>query len=81
MAILILYPDVGGVMITRLDVWLTKSEELRVEEDEDFKGKLLILGNARGGRTTTVLELARRLVIRIEKHPNLPIPVLLDPST
>ncbi|MDE5100427.1 MAG: hypothetical protein O4861_19690 [Trichodesmium sp. St16_bin4-tuft] len=46
-----------------------------------MKGKLLILGNPGGGKTTTLLELARRLVIRAEKEQNLPIPVLLDLST
>ncbi len=46
-----------------------------------MKGKLLLLGNPGGGKTTTLLELARRLVIRMEKDPNLPIPVLLDLST
>ncbi len=46
-----------------------------------MKGKLLILGNPGGGKTTTLLELARRLVIRAEKEPNTPIPVLLDLST
>ena len=46
-----------------------------------MKGKLLILGNPGGGKTTTLLELARRLVIRTKKYQNLPIPVLLDLST
>ncbi|MEM1168396.1 MAG: hypothetical protein AAGJ08_04770 [Cyanobacteria bacterium P01_H01_bin.35] len=46
-----------------------------------MKGKLLILGNPGGGKTTTLLELARRLVIRAEKDVNTPIPVLLELST
>ncbi len=46
-----------------------------------MKGKLLILGNSGGGKTTTLLELARKLVIRAKKNPNTPIPVLLDLST
>ncbi|WP_293140247.1 NACHT domain-containing NTPase [Okeania sp. SIO3I5] len=45
-----------------------------------MKGKLLILGNPGGGKTTTLLELARRLIIRAEKEANTPIPVLLDLS-
>ncbi|MGD1809655.1 hypothetical protein ACP6PL_30115 [Dapis sp. BLCC M126] len=45
-----------------------------------MKGKLLLLGNPGGGKTTTLLELARRLVIRTEKDTNTPIPVLLDLS-
>jgi len=46
-----------------------------------MKGKLLILGNPGGGKTTTLVELARRLVIRAEKEENRLIPVLLDFST
>ncbi|MCL2931034.1 MAG: hypothetical protein MGG11_01660 [Trichodesmium sp. MAG_R03] len=46
-----------------------------------MRGKLLILGNPGGGKTTTLLELARKLVIRTEKEKNLPIPVLLDLAT
>ncbi|MDY7004389.1 MAG: NACHT domain-containing protein [Cyanobacteriota bacterium] len=46
-----------------------------------MKGKLLILGNPGGGKTTTLLELARKLVIRAEKEPKTSIPVLLDLST
>ncbi len=46
-----------------------------------MKGKLLLLGNPGGGKTTTLLELARRLVIRAEKEEKTSIPVLLDLST
>lgn len=46
-----------------------------------MKGKLLLLGNPGSGKTTTLLELARRLIISAEKHPNAPIPVLLNLAT
>ena len=46
-----------------------------------MRGKLLILGNPGAGKTTTLLELARKLVIRTEKEKKSPIPVLLDIST
>ncbi|MEB3339770.1 hypothetical protein [Okeania sp.] len=46
-----------------------------------MKGKLLLLGNSGCGKTTTLLELARKLIIRAEKNPNTPIPVLLDLAT
>ncbi|MGB3513769.1 MAG: NACHT domain-containing protein [Microcoleaceae cyanobacterium] len=46
-----------------------------------MKGKLLLLGNPGSGKTTTLLELARRLIICAEKEPNSPIPVLLNLAT
>lgn len=46
-----------------------------------MKGKLLILGNPGGGKTTSLLEIARKLVIRADKQSKMPIPVLLDLST
>lgn len=46
-----------------------------------MKGKLLILGNPGSGKTTTLLELARRLVIRAEKDESGLLPVLLNLST
>lgn len=46
-----------------------------------MKGKLLILGNPGSGKTTTLIELARRLIIRAEKEQNTPIPVLLNLTT
>ena len=48
---------------------------------EDINGKLLILGVPGSGKTTTVLELAKVLVARAQKHPQLPIPVLLNLSS
>lgn len=41
-------------------------------------GKLLILGSLGGGKTTTLLELAKDLVNRAKNDPDQPIPVLLD---
>ncbi|MGL5060842.1 MAG: NACHT domain-containing protein [Microcoleus sp.] len=41
-------------------------------------GKLVILGAAGAGKTTTLLELALVLVSRAEKDADLPVPVLLE---
>jgi predicted NACHT family NTPase len=41
-------------------------------------GKLVILGGVGAGKTTTLLELAGKLVNRAEKDVNLPCPVLLN---
>lgn len=43
-----------------------------------LRGKLLILGNPGSGKTTTLLELARCLLIRARKNPQEPIPILLN---
>lgn len=44
-------------------------------------GKLVILGAAGAGKTTTLLELALVLVSRAEKDANLPVPVLFELGT
>jgi len=41
-------------------------------------GKLVILGAAGSGKTTTLLELARVLVSHAQKDANLPVPVLFE---
>lgn len=43
---------------------------------DDADGQLLILGEPGGGKTTTLLELARVLLDRAEFDPDLPIPVV-----
>lgn len=45
-----------------------------------LRGKLLILGNPGTGKTTTLLELARCLLIRAKKNADQPIPILLNLS-
>lgn len=45
-----------------------------------LRGKLLILGNPGSGKTTTLLELLRCLLIRANKNPDEPIPILLNLS-
>lgn len=44
-------------------------------------GSLLILGEPGSGKTTTMLDLARELIIRAEKNPRQPIPVVLNLSS
>ncbi|MEG3843326.1 NACHT domain-containing protein [Microcoleus sp. herbarium14] len=44
-------------------------------------GKLVILGAAGSGKTTTLLELAQVLVSRAEKDASLPVPVLFELGT
>ncbi len=49
--------------------------------DERVKGKLLILGTAGAGKTTTMLELARELIDRALTDINQPMPGLFNLST
>lgn len=45
---------------------------------DETDGKLLILGTVGGGKTTTMLELAKDLINRAQNDPEQPIPVLFD---
>jgi Effector-associated domain 10/NACHT domain len=54
---------------------------LEVFDQEEVAGKLLILGNPGAGKTTTMLELAKALVVRAEQDADYPIPVLFNLST
>jgi hypothetical protein len=46
-----------------------------------MKGAFLILGAPGSGKTTTLLELARELIARVEKDSTLPIPVVFNLSS
>ena len=52
-----------------------------IYEREDIKGRLLILGAPGSGKTTTLLQLAQVLIIRVQSDINQPIPVLLNLSS
>jgi hypothetical protein len=54
---------------------------LEVFEEPTIGGKLLILGKAGSGKTTTLLELAQGLCDRAEMDSNAPIPVILELSS
>ncbi len=54
---------------------------LDIFDRPDVNGRLLILGEPGVGKTTTLLELARFLVIRAEQQVSYPIPVLLSLSS
>ena len=54
---------------------------LEVFEEPTIGGKLLILGKAGSGKTTTLLELAQGLGDRAEMDSNAPIPVILELSS
>lgn len=54
---------------------------LEVFDSEEIAGKLLILGNPGAGKTTTMLDLAKALIARVEQDADYPIPVLFDLST
>ncbi|HEX5758347.1 MAG TPA: CHAT domain-containing protein [Thermoanaerobaculia bacterium] len=45
---------------------------------EELGGSLLVLGEPGSGKTITLLELARDLLVRAEKDPACPVPVLFD---
>ena len=53
----------------------------RIFDRDDINGRLLILGAPGSGKTTTLLELAKVLVVRAQKNPELPVPVLLNLSS
>lgn len=48
---------------------------------EDLSGFLLILGEPGAGKTTTLLELASRLIHRARSDPREPVPIVLNLST
>jgi len=52
-----------------------------VEQFDRLNGKLLILGDPGSGKTTTLLTLARDLLIRAEMDDQHPIPVVLNLSS
>ncbi len=54
---------------------------LDVFDNPTISGKFLILGKPRGGKTTTLLELAEALIDRAERDSDAPIPVILELST
>jgi GTPase SAR1 family protein len=53
----------------------------QVFDRSDIAGRLLILGAPGSGKTTMLLKLAERLVIRAKANPQLPIPILLNLSS
>lgn len=58
-----------------------ETDIIDVFDDETIAGKLLILGAPGSGKTTTLLELARKLVERAELDANQPMPVLFNLSS
>ena len=54
---------------------------LEVFDQEEIAGKLLILGEPGAGKTTTMLDLAKSLIIRAEQDAEYPVPVLFNLST
>lgn len=54
---------------------------LEVFDREEIAGKLLILGSPGAGKTTTMLNLAKALVVRSQEDCDYPIPVLFNLST
>ncbi len=54
---------------------------LKIFDQEEIAGKLLILGNPGAGKTTTMLDLAQALVVRSQENCDYPIPVLFNLST
>jgi DNA polymerase III delta prime subunit len=47
---------------------------------DEAQGKLLILGSPGAGKTTTLLDLAKALIVQAEEDANMPIPVLFNLS-
>ncbi|GCE95730.1 hypothetical protein NIES46_37960 [Arthrospira platensis NIES-46] len=54
---------------------------LDVFDNSIISGKFLILGKPGGGKTTTLLELAKALIERADGDSDAPIPVILELST
>ena len=52
-----------------------------VDVFDEVRGALLILGEPGSGKTTTLLELARDLIVRAEKDSTLPVPVVFNLSS
>jgi len=53
----------------------------KIFDHEVVDGRLLILGLPGSGKTTIMLELAEKLLIRAENNPEFPIPVLFELSS
>ncbi|MBD2179452.1 NACHT domain-containing protein [Pseudanabaena sp. FACHB-1998] len=59
----------------------TNTSILEVFERSDIAGHLLILGNLGAGKTTTMLDLAKSLVEKVEQDSDEPIPVIINLSS
>ena len=68
---------VGTQKNKKLDANVTIQE---VFERSDIQGRLLILGRPGSGKTTTLLDLAKSLLLKVE-DPEEPIPVIINLST
>ena len=55
-----------------------ESTVLEIFEHTEIAGKLLIVGEPGAGKTTTLRELAKQLVIKAEKDTFAPVPVLIN---
>ncbi len=54
------------------------SDILEIFDHDEIAGKLLIVGQPGAGKTTTLLELTQKLILRAEKDCDAAIPVLLN---